>query len=100
MHEGNRRFSQPHHCLGVATSQSRVAPSISATSPLAPQEGGAVIRGQNQISHPPRAAGTVDKSGSGPALPAPIRRIFYLSSEGTQQVLPTALSQCTGPNPS
>lgn len=38
------------------------------------------------MSHPPRAAGTVDKSGSGPALPAPIRRIFYLSSEGTQQV--------------
>lgn len=45
-----------------------------------------MIRGQNQISHPPRAAGTVDKSSGGPALPAPVRRIFYLSSEGTQQV--------------
>ena len=52
-----------------------------------------MIRGQNQISHPPRAAGTVDKSGSGPALPAPIRRIFYLSSEGTQQVSADASRQ-------
>jgi hypothetical protein len=64
-----------------------------SSSCLAMQEGGAVIRGQNQISHPPQAAGTVDKSGSGPALPAPIRRIFYLSSEGTQQVSKLASQQ-------
>lgn len=44
-----------------------------------------MIRGQNNISHPPRGAGTVDKGSGGPPLPAPLRRICYLSSEGTHQ---------------
>eukprot|EP00208_Stichococcus_sp_RCC1054_P005366 CAMPEP_0206142102 /NCGR_PEP_ID=MMETSP1473-20131121/15574_1 /ASSEMBLY_ACC=CAM_ASM_001109 /TAXON_ID=1461547 /ORGANISM="Stichococcus sp, Strain RCC1054" /LENGTH=694 /DNA_ID=CAMNT_0053536961 /DNA_START=76 /DNA_END=2156 /DNA_ORIENTATION=- len=48
-------------------------------------EGNAMIRGQNNISHPPRGAGTVDKGSGGPPLPAPLRRICYLSSEGTHQ---------------
>lgn len=48
-------------------------------------EGHAVIRGQNNISHPPSGCGSVDKGSSGPPLPAPIRRVLYLSSEGTHQ---------------
>lgn len=76
-------------CLHLVQCQSSLLVHLS----LHMQEGGAFIRGQNQISHPPRAAGTVDKSGSGPALPAPIRRIFYLSSEGTQQVSAAASHQ-------
>ncbi|KAK9811414.1 hypothetical protein WJX72_003619 [[Myrmecia] bisecta] len=50
---------------------------------------GSVIRGQNQISHPTVAESPgpnrVDKHSLGPPLPEPIQRIFYLSSEGTNQ---------------
>ncbi|KAJ9523872.1 hypothetical protein QJQ45_020058 [Haematococcus lacustris] len=59
-------------------------------------EDGTVIKGQNQISHPPstEAPSSVCKQAHGsPPLPAPIRRVFYLSSEGTGQqheVLPSA----------
>ena len=54
------------------------------------QTNGRVIRGQNAISHPgrgatPQAAAVVDKHAAGPPTEAPIRRIFYLSSEGTHQ---------------
>ncbi|KAK9908076.1 hypothetical protein WJX75_002470 [Coccomyxa subellipsoidea] len=49
----------------------------------------AIIRGQNEISHPaaPESPGPikVDKHGRGPPLSAPIRRIFYLSAEGTMR---------------
>jgi len=56
-----------------------------------------VVRGQNTISHPngdtsggggggsKSAARVVDKSGDHPPLPSPIRRVFYLSHEGTGQ---------------
>ncbi|CAI7784321.1 unnamed protein product, partial [Closterium sp. NIES-54] len=51
---------------------------------------GSIIRGQNSISHPavvdsPRHLPlSVDKSSdASPPLPAPIRRVFYMSSEGT-----------------
>ncbi|CAI5509269.1 unnamed protein product [Closterium sp. Naga37s-1] len=51
---------------------------------------GSIIRGQNCISHPavvdsPRHLPlSVDKSSdTSPPLPAPIRRVFYMSSEGT-----------------
>ncbi|CAI5458024.1 unnamed protein product [Closterium sp. Yama58-4] len=51
---------------------------------------GSIIRGQNDISHPavvdsPRHLPlSVDKSSdASPPLPAPIRRVFYMSSEGT-----------------
>ena len=56
-----------------------------------------MIRGQNQISHPPRATGDVDKVGGAPPLPAPIRRILYLASEGTQQVFHRAPRPCSEP---
>jgi 2-phospho-L-lactate transferase/gluconeogenesis factor (CofD/UPF0052 family) len=57
-------------------------------------EDGTVIKGQNQISHPsaPGRPSSVDKTGNEP-LPAPIRRVFYLSSEGQgreHEVLPAA----------
>ncbi len=57
---------------------------------MPPQTNGRVIRGQNAISHPgrgaaPQAAAVVDKHAAGPPMEAPIRRIFYLSSEGTHQ---------------
>lgn len=46
---------------------------------------GTVIRGQNEISHPTsRAVEPINKVVSSvPALPARIKRIFYMSSEGT-----------------
>ena len=60
---------------------------------------GTLIRGQNSISHPPDAKESdskcsmsdggstiVDKSGDGPALDSAIKRIFYLSSEGTHTI--------------
>lgn len=55
------------------------------------QVNGRVIRGQNAISHPsvgtaPDEARVVGKHG-GPPMEAPIKRIFYLSSEGTHQVM-------------
>ncbi|CAK0784396.1 hypothetical protein CVIRNUC_007600 [Coccomyxa viridis] len=50
---------------------------------------GTVIRGQNEISHPsaPESPGPirVEKHGRGPPLAAPVRRIFYLSAEGTMR---------------
>ncbi|CAL5229776.1 g13164 [Coccomyxa viridis] len=50
---------------------------------------GTIIRGQNEISHPaaPESPGPirVDKHGRGPPLAAPVRRIFYLSAEGTMR---------------
>ncbi|KAK9836650.1 hypothetical protein WJX74_005352 [Apatococcus lobatus] len=47
---------------------------------------GSFIRGQHSISHPPQSESAspshVDKQAPGPPIAAPIRRIFYLSSEG------------------
>ncbi|GBF93761.1 hypothetical protein Rsub_06093 [Raphidocelis subcapitata] len=71
-------------------------------------EDGTVIKGQNTISHPTSSTSTgggdggdgggdggssssnghsrvVDKTGDHPPLPSPIRRVFYLSQEGTGQ---------------
>eukprot|EP00878_Enallax_costatus_P010254 GHUV01010704.1.p1 GENE.GHUV01010704.1~~GHUV01010704.1.p1 ORF type:complete len:450 (+),score=97.56 GHUV01010704.1:449-1798(+) len=54
-------------------------------------EDGTVIRGQNNISHPDEqqshsgGPSAVDKSSSYVPLPSPIRRVFYLSREGTGQ---------------
>ncbi|CAI5461799.1 unnamed protein product [Closterium sp. Yama58-4] len=70
---------------------------------------GSIIRGQNDISHPavvdsPRHLPlSVDKSSdASPPLPAPIRRVFYMSSEGTNllhevfpRVNPRVLEQIT-----
>ncbi|OWM63482.1 hypothetical protein CDL15_Pgr026242 [Punica granatum] len=56
---------------------------------------GTIIRGQNEISHPTN--GTVElinkKSSSMPALPSRIKRVFYMSREGTHslhEVFPAA----------
>lgn len=47
-------------------------------------EDGTFIRGQSEISHPVQhQSAVVDKLDDGPPLHSPIRRIFYLSSEGT-----------------
>ncbi|XP_027161790.1 uncharacterized protein LOC113762511 isoform X2 [Coffea eugenioides] len=45
---------------------------------------GTIIRGQNEISHPSKCSvQTIDKgSSSASALPARIKRVFYMSSEG------------------
>ena len=50
-------------------------------------EDGTVVRGQNQISHPPDEDCTtsVDKSGDYDLMPSPILRVFYLSSQGSGQ---------------
>lgn len=52
-------------------------------------EDGTVLRGQNNISHPSEGEGTtvhlVDKQRPQSSLPSPIRRVFYLSREGTGQ---------------
>ncbi|XP_039038362.1 gluconeogenesis factor-like [Hibiscus syriacus] len=54
---------------------------------------GTIIRGQNEISHPTNVKGPVDKGRSSvPALPSRIKRVFYMSSEGTNslhEVFPT-----------
>ncbi|KAK6264615.1 hypothetical protein SCA6_020049 [Theobroma cacao] len=55
---------------------------------------GTIIRGQNEISHPTNGSmGPVDKGRSSvPALPSRIKRVFYMSSEGTNslhEVFPT-----------
>lgn len=45
---------------------------------------GSTIRGQSEISHPsPSGPEKVDKICDGPVLQSAIRRVFYLSSEGT-----------------
>lgn len=46
---------------------------------------GTVVRGQNQISHPPSAdcATHVTKSGHYDLMPSPVLRVFYLSSQGS-----------------
>lgn len=58
-------------------------------------EDGTVIKGQNDISHPPGEGASphvVDKSAGGqPQLDSPIRRVFYLSKEGCARVR----SECT-----
>ncbi len=58
------------------------------------QEGGIVIRGQNQISHPPRAAGTVDKSSGGPALPEAHNRLELLVSPTIENLETLELLRC------
>lgn len=55
---------------------------------------GTVIRGQNEISHPTHGSmQPIDKdASSAPALPSRIKRIFYMSSEGSNllhEVFPT-----------
>ncbi|KAK5825981.1 uncharacterized protein LOC108465570 isoform X1 [Gossypium arboreum] len=54
---------------------------------------GTIIRGQNEISHPTNVIGPVDKGRSSvPALPSRIKRVFYMSREGTNslhEVFPT-----------
>eukprot|EP00798_Chlamydomonas_sp_ICE-L_P029140 gene29140-32358_t len=66
-----------------------VLPAISTEGRItlgAELENGVCIRGQNQISHPPHVASTlVDKSCDFQPLPSAIRRVFYLSSEGSGQ---------------
>jgi hypothetical protein len=62
-------------------------------------EDGTVIKGQNDISHPPGEGNSphvVDKSaGAQPQLVSPIRRVFYLSKEGCARVRGTgARSDC------
>ncbi len=63
-----------------------------------------MLRGQNQISHPPPPGSgcalvnqPVDKSMDYDLLPSPIRRVFYLSSEGgsgqEHEVFPRANSR-------
>ncbi|TYH13695.1 hypothetical protein ES288_A06G159300v1 [Gossypium darwinii] len=56
-------------------------------------EDGTIIRGQNEISHPTNVIGPVDKGRSSvPALPSRIKRVFYMSREGTNslhEVFPT-----------
>ncbi|XP_022720409.1 gluconeogenesis factor isoform X2 [Durio zibethinus] len=57
-------------------------------------EDGTIVRGQNEISHPAYGSiGPVDKGRSSvPALPSRIKRVFYMSSEGTNslhEVFPT-----------
>uniref|UniRef100_A0A7N0RGM6 Uncharacterized protein n=1 Tax=Kalanchoe fedtschenkoi TaxID=63787 RepID=A0A7N0RGM6_KALFE len=49
---------------------------------------GSIIRGQNAISHPSSGAlGPVKKDASAnPALPSRIKRIFYISSEGSNSL--------------
>ncbi|KAG2501859.1 hypothetical protein HYH03_000357 [Edaphochlamys debaryana] len=67
---------------------SHVLPAIATEQRItlgAELEDGSVLRGQNQISHPPRAddassAQQVDKGCDDP-LPAPIRRVFYMASD-------------------
>ncbi|XP_009775897.1 uncharacterized protein YNL011C isoform X1 [Nicotiana sylvestris] len=63
---------------------------------------GTVIRGQNEISHPTHGSmQPIDKeASSAPALPSRIKRIFYMSSEGSNllhevfpNVNPTVLEQ-------
>ncbi|KAF7120875.1 hypothetical protein RHSIM_Rhsim13G0191300 [Rhododendron simsii] len=63
---------------------------------------GTVIRGQNEISHPSNGSmEPINKvSSSTPALPSRIKRVFYMSSEGSNllhevfpSVNPTALDQ-------
>nr|XP_009606935.1 uncharacterized protein YNL011C isoform X1 [Nicotiana tomentosiformis]XP_009606936.1 uncharacterized protein YNL011C isoform X1 [Nicotiana tomentosiformis] len=63
---------------------------------------GTVIRGQNEISHPTHGSmQPIDKeASSAPELPSRIKRIFYMSSEGSNllhevfpTVNPTALEQ-------
>lgn len=47
-------------------------------------EDGTFIRGQSEISHPVQhQSAVVNKLDDGPSLQSPIRRVFYLSSEGT-----------------
>lgn len=48
---------------------------------------GALIRGQNEISHPSSRGGrmSVNKGSKWHRLPAPIRRVLYLSTEGGSQ---------------
>ncbi|GAX77344.1 hypothetical protein CEUSTIGMA_g4790.t1 [Chlamydomonas eustigma] len=52
-------------------------------------EDGTVLRGQNQISHPPSTSSSgphqVDKSIDYDLLESPIRHVFYLSNEGCGQ---------------
>ncbi|PHU26175.1 hypothetical protein BC332_04507 [Capsicum chinense] len=55
---------------------------------------GTVIRGQNEISHPTHGSmQPIDKdASSAPALPSRIKRVFYMSSEGSNllhEVFPT-----------
>ncbi|XP_042942189.1 uncharacterized protein YNL011C isoform X2 [Carya illinoinensis] len=56
---------------------------------------GTIIRGQNEISHPTYGSmEPINKGGSSvPALPSRIKRVFYMSSEGSNllhEVFPTA----------
>ncbi|KAL8540928.1 hypothetical protein ACS0TY_002259 [Phlomoides rotata] len=63
---------------------------------------GTIIRGQNEISHPTNGSmNPINKSSSSvPALPSRIKRVFYMSSEGSNllhevfpSVNPTVLEQ-------
>mmetsp|Transcript_9640 Transcript_9640/g.35312 ORF Transcript_9640/g.35312 Transcript_9640/m.35312 type:complete len:570 (+) Transcript_9640:90-1799(+) len=96
--------------------ESLVLPCINTTDRLtlgAELLDGTIIRGQNVISHPPAdatgevqgsASSTlVDKTSDGPALNSTIKRVFYLSSEGTHKthevypaVHPAVLSKISG----
>jgi hypothetical protein len=72
---------------------SLVLPAVSTNDRLvlgAELQDGGIIRGQNMISHPSETeleqSGVrhVNKAaGACPPLPAPIKRVFYMSTEGT-----------------
>lgn len=64
--------------------ETEVLPVTSANNILtlgAELENGTLVRGQSEISHPATHSTIVDKS-SGDALPSPVRRVLYLSTEG------------------
>ncbi|KAF5728718.1 Maternal effect embryo arrest 18 [Tripterygium wilfordii] len=79
-------------------SESLVLPVISTNDRLTlgcELSDGKIIRGQNEISHPTHGnMATVNKECSSvPALPSRVKRIFYMSSEGSNslhEVFPTA----------
>lgn len=93
--------------------ESLVLPCICTNDRLtlgAELQDGTIIRGQHEISHPTGGHGTmlpsrsVNKTGC-PPLPSPIKRLFYISSEGTSymhevypQVNPHVLEQLRSVN--
>eukprot|EP00892_Ulva_mutabilis_P009367 jgi/Ulvmu1/6802/UM031_0003.1 len=69
---------------------SAVVPAISTEERItlgAELADGSRLRGQNMISHPPaqRSAQIVEKDGDHVPLPAAVRRVFYLATEGTHR---------------
>ncbi|GAQ87741.1 maternal effect embryo arrest 18 [Klebsormidium nitens] len=87
--------------ISAIPKDSLVLPAVSTNDRLvlgAELRNGEIIRGQNMISHPSPAeleqsgVRNVNKAlGACPPLPSPIKRVFYMSTEGThllQEVFP------------